>query len=594
MPAENSVRGDEDRSFPRPFNFERCHGIDAILNSTRVVFGETTPGQLAAMIQSTTRMYNLLEECPIEGFKAMGLDGEGYRCDMPSNVNVDMGLAEENCAKTKGKWKNGSCYYGEHLTCPDGWRSTISSNGVTCTGEGSRSKTATLCANAGMTTGKWVAEEDTRKLELIPQSRLLGNYRRPGVPKLPSGTRECYHPNVHELVVDPGVHGYCCLDDADVSGVWGEPYTCEETCTFYAPALAGLSSSACDIYGGTWCQGPTDCSELRSCVQEYLDDADDKASDGYNPSFADYLRGAPTVMDASDPFECGQVRGYFGFDPTLPIDGKICHDILEYRNARNFDFVNDVFEEIPEGNGKSGLPGLGSESSGSGVDDDDDVVKYVIDTAALVDFEAADAPSGTCDSQAMAAFKSSTFSLNTIFEAERDIYYTIKEWECPEDWTGFLKTACAGTKNKIVLLWYIAVIVLRTVSEIAENLMDNICGQQDPYTLSAAFEEIYAIHKNAETMYGLLAQRMHQSHQGLNSISNQLPKLDKKIGDIQDTLDTQRRLTTNDSVSSFAECAAIAVEMRAETKSELEGIKEDMKELKEMLRSIVVSTQNST
>lgn len=42
-------------SFPLPFTFKRCDAIDALINSTHLAFGDTSPGQIAALADAVAK-----------------------------------------------------------------------------------------------------------------------------------------------------------------------------------------------------------------------------------------------------------------------------------------------------------------------------------------------------------------------------------------------------------------------------------------------------------------------------------------------------------------------------------------------------------
>lgn len=107
-------------------------------------------------------------------------------------------------------------------------------------------------------------------------------------------------------------------------------FSCDDIsqCKFKAPVIgASLSKSACDLYGGTFCPNPPDCTELKDCVESYKqssknDDGTTKEGRGY---FLNYLELSPTITDetVNDVNVCGQAREYFGFDATFINDGSV-------------------------------------------------------------------------------------------------------------------------------------------------------------------------------------------------------------------------------------------------------------------------------
>ena len=62
------------------------------------------------------------------------------------------------------------------------------------------------------------------------------------------------------------------------------------------------------------------------------------------------------------------------------------------------------------------------------------------------------------------AWASTNFALGQALDTTSDIVDAIYGFECPEDLTGAVKTACAGTKNAAFFVFQIIFIVLRIVS----------------------------------------------------------------------------------------------------------------------------------
>lgn len=53
-----------------------------------------------------------------------------------------------------------------------------------------------------------------------------------------------------------------------------------------------------------------------------------------------YLNDAPEIEDVKDNQQCGDLREYFGYERTFPIDRKICDEVKEYRNTRDLHFLD--------------------------------------------------------------------------------------------------------------------------------------------------------------------------------------------------------------------------------------------------------------
>jgi hypothetical protein len=131
-------------------------------------------------------------------------------------------------------------------------------------------------------------------------------------------------------------------------------YTCGSilTCHTLAPYFAGFNVDACDIYGGTWCPNPQDCSSLKTCVATAIDEAEDDFTE--TVAYRNYLEAAPPIFDSTDIEACGDARAYFGFDPASQNDVKICNDVKQLRFNRNFAILNN-FAKGGNGDSNNGL-----------------------------------------------------------------------------------------------------------------------------------------------------------------------------------------------------------------------------------------------
>ena len=55
-------------------------------------------------------------------------------------------------------------------------------------------------------------------------------------------------------------------------------------------------------------------------------------------------------LKVTDTAGCGRAREYFGFPESFVNDKQICIDILQFRNTRDFDFIDEFFNlGTPEG-----------------------------------------------------------------------------------------------------------------------------------------------------------------------------------------------------------------------------------------------------
>ena len=125
-------------------------------------------------------------------------------------------------------------------------------------------------------------------------------------------------------------------------------YECSVECQNLAPYIAGLSEETCDVFGGTWCPNPTDCTILQDCIADLMTTFRDQPR---LQAFTMYLGAAPNITDPADYDQCGSTREFFGFDAGFINDDQICDDIEQLRFSRDFQFLEDFF-------------GVGSGSSG--------------------------------------------------------------------------------------------------------------------------------------------------------------------------------------------------------------------------------------
>lgn len=82
-------------------------------------------------------------------------------------------------------------------------------------------------------------------------------------------------------------------------------------CNRLAPLTAGFNEFACDIFHGTWCPIPRNCTKLVECI---LTTKEEMEGDGNRRAFFEYLDEAPEVEFSDDPVTCGELRTYFDYD----------------------------------------------------------------------------------------------------------------------------------------------------------------------------------------------------------------------------------------------------------------------------------------
>ena len=127
-------------------------------------------------------------------------------------------------------------------------------------------------------------------------------------------------------------------------------YTCKEECNKLAPYLSGVSEEACnEVYGGTFCPNPTNCTALETCVNEFIEEAE--TANPRRIAFLRYLKSSPNITESgpTDVFACGRAREYFGFAPNFPNDEAICSNVNELKTTNDFDLL-EAFAAGSSGN----------------------------------------------------------------------------------------------------------------------------------------------------------------------------------------------------------------------------------------------------
>ena len=99
-----------------------------------------------------------------------------------------------------------------------------------------------------------------------------------------------------------------------------------------------MSTEACNVFGGTWCQNPVDCTVLQDCIQEYIDLASED-----QVAFKEYLESAPAISDPTDSIDCGMAREYFGYEDSYTNDADICENIEEFQYTDDFTILDNLF-----------------------------------------------------------------------------------------------------------------------------------------------------------------------------------------------------------------------------------------------------------
>ena len=81
---------------------------------------------------------------------------------------------------------------------------------------------------------------------------------------------------------------YTRLSDGNASVVQKS----ETDCNRLGPVTSGFNEAACDMFQGTWCPSPRDCSKLVNCVNATMIEVN---STNTRKAFLKYLDGAPKI-----------------------------------------------------------------------------------------------------------------------------------------------------------------------------------------------------------------------------------------------------------------------------------------------------------
>ena len=69
-------------SYSLPFTFKRCDAIDSLINSTHLAFGDTSPGQIAALADAVAKhAQNFPGYCCQDTAEMSGIWGEPVSCE---------------------------------------------------------------------------------------------------------------------------------------------------------------------------------------------------------------------------------------------------------------------------------------------------------------------------------------------------------------------------------------------------------------------------------------------------------------------------------------------------------------------------------
>ena len=83
-----------------------------------------------------------------------------------------------------------------------------------------------------------------------------------------------------------------------------------------------------DVYYGSWCASPRNCSALVSCVEAEIIKVRESRT---RRAFLEYLEEAPKieVVDVGDPEKCGELREYFDYAKDYVDDLRICREVKD-------------------------------------------------------------------------------------------------------------------------------------------------------------------------------------------------------------------------------------------------------------------------
>jgi len=298
--------------------------------------------------------------------------------------------------------------------------------------------------------------------------------------------------------------GKCCLDAPfQLEGKsWGHKATCNDVkndCKTDAPFFANLSEDACAVYGGSYCAN-MNCEDLRICIENIKNgkieiNGEVESDNDINDGFKSYLTNAPalTSQTTKKKRSCTATREYFGFQGNFIDDSKICKSIWRMRNKKEFAALADnIDKENNNGKGKNSKKPEGWKEGYL------DLTPVARDTSQSTAF------------QNEADWAKANFALQQIVNGIQVVYDLVDNFECPEDFTGILKSICATVKN--ALLGILLTIIF--VSQMIIDISDFQKGQ-DAELGSPNFAEIYeytsAVFENMERTGTYLSQKLIKS-----------------------------------------------------------------------------------
>ncbi|CAB9517861.1 Apolipoprotein(a) [Seminavis robusta] len=316
---------------------------------------------------------------------------------------------------------------------------------------------------------------------------------------------------------DKSMPGHCCLDAPyeNEGDDWGRKFDCKHECKHPGPFFAGMSTEACASHGGTWCAAPTNCWDLKVCVESEIKLGKEKGHHAY----AKYVEGG-RITDPKDVLDCGRARKYFGYDEHYTHDDDVCENVRQLRNTRRFKDLDRFF-----GRGADGSSG---KAEGPKEVDSAKVGKRTF-FGELV--KPKREQSGTNPVQSNQAWAAVNFVLELLVDSVWSIFSTVAGLDCPSDPTFVSYLACLGVKNGIIVLVAALYTIAKFGLAISEFARDQYCtrGANEEYR---TYENTEAIYANTDTtfrfldhIYGSLVDNQDASVKSLEKRLEQLTEM---------------------------------------------------------------------
>ncbi|KAL9191170.1 hypothetical protein ACHAXT_000876, partial [Thalassiosira profunda] len=330
-----------------------------------------------------------------------------------------------------------------------------------------------------------------------------------------------------------GLPGFCCLDAPYQSQVWGEKYECQKyeeradgstilvpkestDCNKLGPITSGFNEAACDVFYGTWCPLPRDCSYLANCIAEAKSVVQ---RDRNRQAFFEYLDEAPEVEDPlRETSKCGDLREYFDYDRDYPDDERICEEVLDLQCFTDF----------------SNLDGFATGTAGAG--STDGLEELAVSTVlALVTKE-------PFDSDAAKVWRSLNFAFRKILqiiEFARGLTKGAKSLcSVVPDPTDISKTVCMAPAVTFEFSFELVAFGINQALDLSEKLYSEIVGGQ-----GSAFESNRqdVINRNVATNHGNIITVFQATQQ----LKVMLGEVAESLAELDEDEEERRRLQEN-------------------------------------------------